>query len=51
MDPLLDRIAERRGVLAEQAQRLTKELAQVQAELERIATAGQVVTPVAGRTR
>ena len=44
MDPLLDRIAERRALLAEQAQRLVKELAEVEAELERIATAEQVVT-------
>ncbi|MFI0487111.1 hypothetical protein [Actinomadura sp. 9N215] len=43
MDPLLDRIAERRALLAEQAQRLAKELAEVEAELERIATAEQVV--------
>lgn len=44
MDPLLDRIAEQRALLAEQAQRLAKELAEVEAELERIATAEQVVT-------
>lgn len=40
MDPLLDRIAERRAPLAGQAQ----QLAEVEAELERIGTAEQVVT-------
>jgi hypothetical protein len=44
VDPLLDRIAERRALLAEQAQRLAKELAEVEAELGRIGTAEQVVT-------
>jgi hypothetical protein len=36
--------AERRAPLAEQAQWLAKELAEVEAELERIGTAEQVVT-------
>jgi hypothetical protein len=44
VDPLLDRIAERRALLAGQAQRLAEQLAEVEAELERIATAEQVVT-------
>jgi hypothetical protein len=44
VDPLLDRIAERRALLTGQAQRLAKELAEVEAELERIAAAEQVVT-------
>jgi cell division septum initiation protein DivIVA len=44
VDPLLDRIAERRAGLAEQAQRLRTELAEVEAELERVASAEQVVT-------
>ncbi|TDB82907.1 hypothetical protein E1264_30590 [Actinomadura sp. KC216] len=39
MDPLLDRTAERRALSSEQAR-----LAEVEAELERIATAEQVVT-------
>ena len=43
VDPLLDRIAERRVLLAEQAERLRKELAEVEAELERGSSAEQVV--------
>jgi hypothetical protein len=43
VDPLLDRIAARRALLAEQAQRLAKELAEVEAELERVGTAEQAV--------
>lgn len=43
MDPLLDRIAERRALLCEQAERLRKELAEVEAELERVSSAEQVV--------
>jgi cell division septum initiation protein DivIVA len=43
VDRLLDRIAERRAGLSEQAQRLRKELAEVEAELERVASAEQVV--------
>jgi cell division septum initiation protein DivIVA len=43
VDPLLDRIAERRAGLGEEAQRLRKELAEVEAELERVASAEQVV--------
>lgn len=50
MDPLLDRIAEQRALLAGQAQRLAKELAEVEAELERIATAEQVVTKLLAET-
>src|SRR5690349_11721913 len=44
MDPLLDRIAGRRVELVEQAGRLRKELAEVEAELARVASAEQVVT-------
>lgn len=44
VDPLLDRIAERRALLAEQAERLRKELAEAEAELERVSSAEQVVT-------
>jgi hypothetical protein len=44
MDSLLERIAERRAELAEQAERLRKELAEVEAELARVGTAEQVVT-------
>lgn len=40
---LLGRIAERRALLAEQAERLGKELADIQAELERVMAAEQVV--------
>jgi len=43
VDLLLDRIAERRAELAEPAGRLRKELAEVEAELARAGTAGQVV--------
>jgi cell division septum initiation protein DivIVA len=44
VDSLLDRIAGRRVELAEQAERLRKELAEVEAELARVGTAEQVVT-------
>jgi cell division septum initiation protein DivIVA len=44
VDSLLDRIAGRRAELAEQAARLRKELAEVEAELARVGTAEQVVT-------
>jgi cell division septum initiation protein DivIVA len=44
VDSLLDRIAGRRAELAEQAERLRKELAEVEAELARVGTAEQVVT-------
>jgi len=40
---LVDRIAGRRAELVGQAERLRKELAEVEAELERVATAEQVV--------
>lgn len=43
VDLLLDRIAGRRAELAEQAERLRKELAEVEAELARVGTAEQVV--------
>ena len=43
MDSLLDRIAGRRAELGEQAERLRKELAEVETELARIGTAEQVV--------
>jgi hypothetical protein len=43
-DSLLDRIAGRRAELAEQAERLRKELAEIEAELARVGTAEQVVT-------
>jgi cell division septum initiation protein DivIVA len=43
VDSLLDRIAGRRAELAEQAERLRKELAEVEAELARVGTAEQVV--------
>jgi hypothetical protein len=42
-DALLDRIAERRAELVGQAERLRKELAEVEAELARVVTAEQVV--------
>jgi hypothetical protein len=40
---MLDRIAERRAELAEQAEHLRKQLAEVEAELERVRSAEQVV--------
>lgn len=43
MERVLDRIAERRALLAEQAERLRKELSEVEAELERVSSAEQVV--------
>ena len=50
VDRLLDRIAERRAGLAEQAQRLRKELTEVEAELERVASAEQVVAQLLAET-
>jgi hypothetical protein len=47
---MLDRIAERRALLFEQAQRLRKELAEVEAELERVASAEQVVAQLLAET-
>ena len=50
MDRVLDRIAERRALLVEQAGRLRKELAEVEAELERVSSAEQVVTQLLAET-
>jgi cell division septum initiation protein DivIVA len=50
VDLLLDRLAERRAGLAEQAQRLRTELAEVEAELERMASAEQVVAQLLAET-
>ena len=43
MDPILERIAARRAALAEQAELLGQQLAQIEAELVEIATAEPVV--------
>lgn len=43
MDPVLERISARRAQLAEQAEQLGKQLAEIEAELARVATAEQVV--------
>jgi hypothetical protein len=50
VDPLLDRIADRRAGLWEQAERLRKELAEVEAELERVAAAELVVAQLLAET-
>ncbi|MEV0621732.1 hypothetical protein AB0I81_50985 [Nonomuraea sp. NPDC050404] len=44
MSPLLERIAARRTELTEQAQHLTKQLTDVQHELDRVSVAEQVIT-------
>ena len=48
MEPILERINVRRAQLAEQAELLGKQLAEVEDELARVAAAGQVVTQLLG---
>ena len=50
MSSLLERIAARRAELTEQAQHLTKQLTDVQDELERVSVAEQVVTQMLAET-